>query len=474
MVARLFLLLVFGCGGFATPSLAREPLALVPSEHMLVWYGRRLPDTPPAGAGPSPVETVINMIPHAPGVKLDRTGRLALRVLQASGQMVRYRHAIALLDASAVADPNRPQSKQAADLEIGMVVEAKAGPFRRILQTAIDEQTNEEFAKITDQTAHGYAYRELHDTRTPEWVRIAWGEIDDLFVVTLGKDVWPKFAAVAAGEAQGSLDDPWVQQTRTKLHEEALIEILVDADRMKQRLDPELDGWVEAYFAAWDAQHLRRANWAIGMQENRLYCRAGFLLEDETVQRIYADPAPPPADVANLIPPNQRYGVYTLPAGPFVHDLIESLFVWQTPETRQRTRAVWDRIQREHGFDAERDVLSHLGDTFILHSYPRHPLRLPIFFTTLIEIRDEPALVRKTIDTMCTAWSEALELQNERMVVANPAEVRKVGEVWQVNIGALFSVVAWTVTDEYIVVSWSPNALREYLYLVEDELKGVE
>ncbi|MBN2446923.1 MAG: hypothetical protein JXO22_09365 [Phycisphaerae bacterium] len=454
-------------------ALAGEPLDLVPADSMLAWYGRPLPDALPPEAGPSPLNTLIDTLPQLAGGRLDRTARVALRVFQTLGQMIRYRHAVVLIDSSAIHAGVHPASRRVDDLRLAMIIDTqsweRSGPFRRIMANAIEDQTDSDHAAITDKTAERWSYRELYDERLPAWCRISWGQIDEYFVMTLGADVWPVIASVAVEKQPSLARDEWVTQTRDAQGRDATIEIFLDADRMRERLDPLLNNWISDFFKVWDAGEMHRGSWAIGLKGDAIYCLSYFKVGGETVKRVYAD-----ANVANPgalgVPAGSRYAVYKVPAAEYLVNLVESLYVWQTPEKREHDLRRWERIQREHGFDAQRDVLDHLGDTVVLHNYPRHPLRLPVFFTTLIEIRDEPETVRKTIDTMCEAWQQGLEKEAEKMVIANPAEVMRRDGVWYIQVGPLFSGLAWTVTDRYIVVSWSPTALREYLEIAGDSL----
>jgi hypothetical protein len=70
---------------------------------------------------------------------------------------------------------------------------------------------------------------------------------------------------------------------------------------------------------------------------------------------------------------------------------------YSTRDEKDRVAATqfWEKIQAELHFDGQKDLLDHLGDTIILHNDPPHPLKLPLAFTSLIEIRGDAKQVRR-------------------------------------------------------------------------------
>lgn len=455
----------------AQPVRIDEPLDLIPADTMLAWYGRPIPEAGAADAGPSAINTVLSMVDLA-GQQLDRGARLNLSILKAAAEMVRYRHVLALIDTSARQGGVHPDSRQLADVKFAFVVEAgdDGGRFKRIVQDTLNEQVNQANARLTKESSHGFEYWRLVDARLPDWAVVAWGEIGPHFVVTLGTDVWPRIARIAAGEATAMSRDPWVAETRGERGRNALIEIFVDSEMIETKLDDSLNGRVTQFFAAWDAGAMERGHWALGIENNTLYCIAHFMLDGESVTRVYADPEIRNPRVLALIPDGARRAVYKVPAATVLRNLVAGLYVWQAEETREAARRRWHAIQREFGFDVQKEVLDNLGDTVILHNAPRHPLRLPIFFTTIVEIERNHAQVQATLNKMCRRWQEAVAKAMEEDGVSDPAVIHENGGIWSIQVGP-FDVVAWTVTDRYLVISWSPMALRQYLAMAGDALE---
>ncbi|HPM23258.1 MAG TPA: hypothetical protein PLP66_05095, partial [Phycisphaerae bacterium] len=90
------------------PAGPREPLDLVPADSMLCWVGRPLPDLAPATDQPSTLQTILEVGARIAGGTIDSGTQLGARAAEMFGQLVRYPHALVLIDASAkptVTDP---------------------------------------------------------------------------------------------------------------------------------------------------------------------------------------------------------------------------------------------------------------------------------------------------------------------------------------------------------------------------------
>ncbi|MCK4340862.1 MAG: hypothetical protein KAY37_03970, partial [Phycisphaerae bacterium] len=459
----------------ASVAEAREPLDLIPAESLLCWQGRPLPDAAPVSDEPSALQTLLELGTRLAGSArggLDSGTQLGVRAAELFNLMIRYPHALALIDARAKPVETDPQAKRVDRLRGALVVQNRGHPepFLRLIQKTVNEQTDRAEATLVTKTAGSWPYQELRDQRLPEWAVIAWGHIDGHFVLTVGAGVWPSIAAIAAGEAPSLSEVPWYAAARRNWGRRALIELFVAAADIQDRLDPFLDGRAGKFFRAWDAGNLEQAHWALGLEGRALFCVAHFRLGDETVRRMYADPENRDPRLLATVPAEARYAIYHLPLDRFLRRFFRGLMSIQEGRQRENIERIWAQIQAEHGFDVERNLLAHLGEYIVLHNDPPHPLRLPLAVTGLIEIRDEPAAVRQTIDSMCGAFQAALDQAAAEGRAPPPWNLHHSGDgVWCLQYG-LVAGPAWTVTERFIVFSWSPHALRSYLAKVGDEL----
>jgi len=462
--ARLTILAILGGLASVRPAAADEPLDLIPAESLLCWKGLPFPGTEEVSTDPSPLTTLIELGARIAGNPLDRKAQLTLRIFETLGLTVRHPFAIALIDARA--KPARADGGAKVDrLRLVAVIKTKgkSEPFRRIIQKVVNEQTDAGVAKLERKRVGRWTYQELHDSRLPEWCIIAWGELGEHFVISLGDGVWPLIASVAAGETESVRKDEWVAKIRQQRPEEPLIEVVVANQDIRQRLDAFVQGRATKFFEAWHIADTQRTHWALGFEGRAMYCVANFRNSESAVRRLYADPRIRDKRLLQTVPDGARYAIYRLPVSTFLTRLISSYYATRGEEDRQAAAQLWARIQADLGIDAERDALAHLGRNIVLHNYPQHPLHLPLASTALIEIRSEPKKLRDALEKLCQAWQEGLEKLADETGVPNPAQLHRDDDgVWFIQFGPVAGL-AWTFTDKFIVTSWSPMALREYL-----------
>lgn len=471
MSSRIFypsIALLVIAAALVTPAQAREPVDLIPADALLCWQGRPLPDLDPPSDQPSTLQTLLELSTRVVGTargSLDAGTQLGLRSAEMFNLMIRYPHALALIDTSARPADTDPTAKRVDHLQFALVVrnDGHREPFLRIIQKAVNDQTDSESATLVTKRHAGWSYQELRDTRLPDWSVLAWGHIDDCFVFTVGSGVWPGIADVAAEAAPSLARNPWYAAARRNPNPGLLIEIFVAAESIQQRLDPLLDDRASSFFSAWDAGTLRRAHWALGLEGRALFCIAHFDFPNGTIRRQYADPSKSYPVLMTAVPDAARYAVYELPVDRFIRRFFSGLVAIQGEKQRAILDRIWTEAERSYGLDIEGDLLTHLGTRVVLHNQPPHPLRLPFAVTTLIEIRSGADDVRRAIDALFGAFQDAIE---RSIAEGNdpPAWMlhRAADGVWCLQFG-LFAGPAWTVTDRFIVLSWSPRALREYL-----------
>jgi len=461
---RSLVIVALALAAAAPRARAAEPIDLLPAECLLCWYGRPLPDAPQPSDEQSALQTLIDIGQRVAGQPLDPKAQLGARLFEAIAHMARYDHALALIDAQAKPVAPDGRIKRVDRLQLAMLVRTRGRSelFLRIIQKAVNEQTNGGFATLARRRAQRWDYQELRDTRLPEWSVIAWGELDDHFVITVGQDVWPLIASVAVGEHASLGSDEWLRAARERRGRDALIEIVLAADRFRTRLDPVVDGRATAFFHGWDADNLQRAHWALGYQDRALFCAAHFEIGGKTIDRLYADPAQRDPRWLQAIPPGTRYAIFQYPMERLLPSFVRAINLTNSAESRAANEKVWSRVQAEYGFDAERDIVGQLGDHLVLHNDPPHPLRLPLAFTSLIEIRGDARRLRNALQKLCTAWKDHLDKIADETGIPNLNRIERDGDIWYFQFGP-FAGPAWIITDRFVVTSWSPKALRTYL-----------
>jgi len=456
------------------PANVAEPLDLIPAVNLLCWKGLPFPGAEQKTNEPSSVQTVLDVASRLFGNRLENANKLSLRILETLGIIGRYPFAVALIDASAKPTREDGSGAKLDQLRIAAVIKTggqeQSEPFVRIIQKALNELTDAGAAELEARQAQRWEYQVLSDSRLPEWCEVAWGQLDEHFVLAFGEDAWPLVASVAVGETESVAGDEWVTQVRRQRAEEPLIEVLVAAEDIRQRLDPFVGGRATTFFEAWGIEDVKRTHWALGFKGRALYCLANFRRENNTRRRLYANPHIRDERLLQTIPEGARYAIYRVPIKTFLTRLISSYYATRSPEDRQVAANVWAKIQADLKVDAERDALDHLGEHIVAHNYPPHPFHLPLAFTSLIEIREEPQKVRQTLEKLVGAWQEAIDEASAERGTTSPIQIcHDQDGIWHVQFLFIHGV-AWTFTDRFIVTSWSPIKLREYLELIGDKI----
>ncbi|MBI5863905.1 MAG: hypothetical protein HZB38_05255 [Planctomycetes bacterium] len=441
---------------------AQDPLELVPQESLLCWRGRPFAEADAGPASrPSAIATLLDVGSRIAGSPLRPREQIGIRLLEAFALAVHYPFALVLVDAQAKPTESG-LGKRVDKLRIALIIrtDGKSEPFRKVIQKTVNELTDGGRATLARKTAANRPYEELREARLDECV--AWGDIGDCFVITYGPDVWPLIASVAEGRTPNLAAEEWIRQAQGALKAAPLIEIIVAAGKARERLDPFVDGRATQFFKVWHADKVDRGYWALGFEGRALYCVASFRTGDQIVRRVYADPNIRDPRFLSTIPDSARYAIYRLPIATMLPRLFAGYYATQDAHDRERAQAQWDKIQQQYGFDAQRDLLDNLGDTIVLHNDPQHPLRLPLAFTSLMEIRREPQRVRDLVEKTCQAWGDWLANSEDAEGPGWARLERADDGVWSFQYGPVAGL-AWIVTDRFIVTSWSPNALRAYL-----------
>lgn len=453
-------------------ALAREPLDVIPARHLIAWNGRPLPDLPPLGEGPSSLDALISLGMQMVGNQADVWTQWVMRSGELFSLTIRRPHAFALLDAGAERLSDRPNAVRASDLKMVLAIRlaseapAETEPFLRVIQKTVNEQTSRASATLETRRAGEWSFQELRDQRLPPWAVLAWGRIADLFVLTLGADVWPAVAGVAAGQTPAILSDAWQVESRRRRGESALIEIFVNVQALRDRLDPLLQNRATRFFEAWDVAESDAAYWALGLEGRALFCEARYRTARTSTYRIWADPSFRDERILAVVAPEVRYAVYERPVARLLQQLANGALNLLGDDERDWMYAAWTRAARGNSaaaLDLDKTLYPELGSRIVLVNDPPHPLRIPVAVTTLLEIRGDAEPVRRSIDAICTAYRDALDAALPETRPTFYWSLRRDDDgVWSVQYGPIAGP-AWTVTPRFIVTSWSPQALRQYL-----------
>lgn len=458
--------------------------ALIPADSLVVYTARPYDAAAEAGAAETTTSTQPSAAPvsissvlgflNASGLIPDE-GQVYVDIASALPLLGRFEHALVLLDVSSRivrtqheegGEPREHVSLKLGHLQTAVVFRAN-GEQQIVLDQlnrVISRYTNASVAELTSQRAATHPYQRLADERLPGWAIWEWGRLDDFFVVTFGAGAFDRIAQVYDGQRPCLADDVWFKQASAIVDGAcAQAQWFIALSTLEQRLRGAARGRHSRVVRALEADNMTHDLWAIGRDGRALKWFRYYRRNGEDTLRRYSDPTRYPAHLRRIIPRDaQRYGIINVPTRWLVDNLPRAWVAARSEDSVETYHRIWQRFQEESGVDISSSLIDHLGDNVVVFDYPPHPLRIPFALTFAIEIDDRRA-VQLAVDTLLSAWSRYL---NEKAKRGESALVRlKVRNtsdgVWFLQAGILGP--ALKVTDRYVVVSWSPQALRDAL-----------
>lgn len=447
--------------------------ASIPADAMAAYFGRPSPamlNAPPGGTAESLASWLVTL--KGMGV-IPKDGRVAADVIGTLPMLWRRPHAAVLLDITSQdlgRDVYRLERMQAALIVANKGIELA---IERRIRDLLATYTDAENGTITPHQTAGVKHHRLIDKRLPEWAVTDWGQVDEYFLVTFGTGAFERMLDVMQRRSPSLADDAWFQQAHTRAHGSSSgIEIYADFLRIRQRLEEDAKDRPAAVLKALHLEHAERLVWTTGHDERAIRSLVvGRTQDGEDHFFILAGRENASPEVARQIPPAaDSYLVLRMPVGPVFDECRKGYMESQSPGQRRAVRELWDRLQNEYGYDSQADLLDQMGDHLIVHTFPAHPLRLPVLCTIWAQIAGDSRKVAHTVDRMMTAWQEALDrvdpittwpTYRPPAFRLSPQVRREPDGLWSLHLGFINPALA--VTDGWLIVSWSPDAVRANL-----------
>lgn len=488
---HLFLLSVLvGFGPPASqPARPRPILDLVPADSLVLYaakpYSSLTPTTGPTEDRPANVSSIASIITflNASGLISDE-GQVFADIAAALPLLGKFEHAFVLMDVSSrlVDRPTTHSAEgEARSLRLNFiqcaVILRSRGEQRVVLEQInriVSRYTNLEVATLSNQKWQNVAYQRLADQRLPSWAVWEWGRIGDFFVLTFGAGGFERVCKVQAGNEPSLAADEWYRRaaelTRSR---QAIAQWLISFQGLRARLGDIAEARVAAVCDALHATDVVRDLWTIGSEGSSLSCLRCFHRDGADVVRRYSDPRNDPPAHRSIIPSEaRRTAVIRVPTKWLVDNVPRGWLGAQSPNNAEKWRLVWSRLEQDTGLDIGGSLINHLGGHVVMFDYPPHPLNIPFAMTFALEIDDQRS-VAMAVDALLGAWSRYLDERAERnkTTLVRLKVKRTEDGMWYLQAGILGP--ALKVTPRYIVISWSPEALRQALEKMPNAAKPV-
>jgi len=446
---------------------------LVPARSLIAYMAvpySALADDPvqsrPAGAT---IQQIVGFLKF--GGLIPDQGQVFADIAIALPLLGQYEHALVVIDASSrqvkLAPGNRPGETERTSLRLGHLEAAiilktngQNAPVVENLNRVVARYTNANIAELEDLKAEGFSYQRLRDKRLPRWACCEWGLVGDYFVIGFGEN---SFAAVAKTQRDKQLclaHDPWFINAQQEISSEsALATWFIGFDPLKRRLGEISRERVDRVLAELGATNISRDLWTIGLDGKALYWSRCFEANGKDEIRKYSNPLEYPDRHRNHVPLEARhYAILNLPTRWLVESVPRAWLASGAERRMAQWERIWQGLEAESGLDLSTLLIENLGEHMIIFDYPVHPFDVPFALTIAIEIEDAKA-VRSSLSAILSAWGQYLDQRAKRNAsTLLRVKVQRDEEVWYLQFG--FLGPALTVTDNYIVLSWSPQAVR--------------
>ncbi len=460
------------CAWPAAAGEAPDLSACLPESAMVAWFGRPSPamlDAPPGGvvdrlAGWLLTLKGAGVIPPDARVVADAVATIPL--------LGRRPHALALLDLTI--RQLGPASYRLNSLQAVAVVDVGplGGDFDRRIRDLLASYTSPEHNAIEAVSQNGVSYHRLTDRTQPPWAVVEWGTFGGKLVVGVGQGALQAVADTIGGRRGALAAESWFTRAHQACHgAHSGLECYVHVEGLGARLGEIAPEETRRVIGSLGLAETRRLLWAVGFTGRAL--RSEACIEDlkgETLYAMLSGPGMIDPQVEAIIPPEaDAYAAFRLPLADVARGLRQAWLESQGPARQEKLRRMWSRLEERFDFSAEHQLIGRLGRHLVFHTYPPHPLRLPLLCTIWIQTDGRTEAVARTVDGMMAAWQEALSPPQAGTAAADTRpsrglspQIRRTPDgIWYLQLGVLGPAVG--VADGWIVISFSPLAVRDNL-----------
>lgn len=482
-----FFVLTLAIGAHSADGQDRPLTSLVPADSLVVYTAKPYALLAPPASQPttarvaesnaiSSITTIISFL-NASGLIPDE-GQVFADVAAALPLLGQFEHGLVLLDATSrvveTGDPADEVSLRLDQLQAAVILRT-SGRQRVVLEVLnriIGRYTNNEVAKLTNLKIGNREYQRLVDRRMPGWAVWEFGLIDDCYVVCFGEGAYAKVVEAQANKGRSLADGEWFKRAGKQVHaDSSMAHWYIAFSRIRERLGIATQHRVDRVTKSLGAEDISSDMWAIGREGRALSLTRCYRRGGEDILQTFSDPSKYPADLRAIIPSKaENMAIITVPTKWLVDDVPRAWLAAQSEDKVEFWRRVWEQVERDAAVDIDGSLISQLGDRVLLFDYPPHPLKVPFALTVAIEIHDADA-VSAAINALLESWGRYLDERAERLkVTLVRLKVKRSDDgIWYFQAGILGP--ALKVTDRFIVISWSPEALRDALTQIDKARK---
>jgi hypothetical protein len=387
--------------------------------------------------------------------KLNERPRMWADVLASMSELLDYPHAGVLLDISAAPRPDG--GHQLSGLHAALIIRTRTqGGGARIgqrIQHLLSSYTNDENSTLSSHISDGSPVFTLRDRRLPDWVELTWGTHGEDYIVAIGAGSFDRIVQTIADQSLSLADDAWFTNAwKVAGGPDASLTALLRFDIARSAADDSLRSKFEHVQENLRLGGVDRGLWTVGRRARAI--EAGAFLRRGNGDEWQPITRREDADFAPGVIPDEAtwYAIYDVEPRALVDTVSKTYLASKSPHAQDKNRTFWRKAEERVGLSIDGDILALLRQPIVSHNYPQHALRLPLAWTRLIAVADPDAL-RRNLDRV-------LEAAREELAKEGPTQLRHDADgVWYLYLG--IAGPALTVADRWLIVSFSPDAVRK-------------
>ena len=423
---------------------------------------------------------LVSMLPDSVRIWLDALASVS----------VATKHPVALVLIDIEASPQDKGGHRLAGLRAALIAHTRGDndTIEQRIRHLLKTYTNSEKSLLTLSEKTKPRRFDLRDQRLPDWASITWGRLGDYYVVAVGVGAFDQIARTLTKSSTSLMKDStnlvksstssrkdstslmkgstslanqdWFRRAcSTTEGRDAFLSFYVQFDALRERADAPLAAKIEKVLAALRLTDVRRGLWSV-RRDRRALEVVGLVRRNHQDERVpIAGARFLPHGGEEIIPPGATgYTAFRWRPKVALERIGAAYLASKSPSGRRSIRAFWEGVQSQSRVSIPDDIFANLGDTVVIHNYPRHVLGLPLAWTIWIPIKGDAETLRSSLDRLLLFASGKLAESGVIRIKRTP------DRTWYLFAG--LSGPALAVTDRWLVVSFSPTAVQQNLTLL--------
>ncbi len=391
---------------------------------------------------------------------LDESVRIWIDTLASASVASKHPLALVLLDITAKPRPDGGHRLAGMAAALVAYTRGENDAIEQRIRHLLKTYTNSEESRLSVSALTGVKRFVLRDRRLPEWARITWGQFGDYYVVALGDGAYEKIGQTIANASPSLTSQAWFKRASAAIQgPDAFFACYFRFDALQQMADSIMVGKIRSVQTALRLSDVQFGLWTVRRRERAIEVNAFVRRGDRDEMSLIAGGSLEAGLDKQVIPDKAScYTVFQWDPSTVLEGLSAAYLASRSPSARQSMQVFWENLQVRSRVSIPRDILANLGRPLVIHNYPRHVLGLPLAWTILIPIEGDAPALRSALDRL-------LGFASNDLVEPGIIQLRRDSDgIWYLFVG--LSGPALTVTDRWIVVSFSPRAVRRNLALL--------